>query len=305
MSLVTSQRMLQRAQKEGFAVPHFNISNFEVARAVLDACTELRSPVIIATSESVISYVGMKTLHALVSSMALQTKIPVALHLDHSPRYALARDCLKEGWTSLMRDASHLPFQQNVAETQRVVLLAHRKGVPVEAELGRLPGKEDLVQSKKSLYTDPDEAARFVQLTRCDSLAVSIGTSHGAYKFTGTPQLDFARLREIHDCVTVPLVLHGASSVPQYLLKKAQKYGADLTGARGVPDVQLKRSIREGICKINTDTDLRIAFDAGVREFLKQEPRDYNPRDMLAAAMGEMQSLARQKIKLFGSENTV
>src|SRR3989344_990006 len=301
--LVTTKRMLQKAKKEGYAVPHFNVSNLETVKSVIEGCSKMNSPVIVATSESAIKYAGIKSLKSLVESLAYKSKIQIALHLDHSPSYELAKDCLKEGWTSIMRDASNLPFDKNVKETKRVVDLAHKKNIAVEAEIGRLSGKEGWVESQESIFTNPEDARKFTLLTKCDSLAVSIGTSPGAYKFKGNARLDFNLLEEIEHKVSLPLVLHGASSVPSFLVHKANKYGADLRGAKGVPDSQIKKAIRIGICKINTDTDLRIAFDASIREFLNKEPRDFNPRDILKATIDEMQKVVESKVKLFGSED--
>ncbi|MBD3259769.1 ketose-bisphosphate aldolase [Candidatus Woesearchaeota archaeon] len=304
MTLVTTKKILKDAQRNDYAVGHFNTSNLEITKAIVEAASEMNSPVIVAASKGAIKYAGIKQIAEIVKTAAKKTKIPVALHLDHSPDIDLIADCIKYGWTSVMIDASHFSFVKNTRLTKLAVQLAHRRKIPVEAELGRLEGKEGWVKGKE-IFTDPEKAKVFARLTGCDSLAVSIGTSHGAYKFKGTPRLDIKRLKEINEQVRIPLVLHGASSVPQKLVVEANKYNAKLKGMIGVPNSQIRQAIRNGICKVNTDTDIRIAFDLGIRKSLKQHPENIDYRKYLASGMAEVKKLVKSKIRLFKSENAV
>ncbi|HLC70483.1 MAG TPA: class II fructose-bisphosphate aldolase, partial [Candidatus Nanoarchaeia archaeon] len=209
---------------------------------------------------------------------------------------------IKIGYSSVMIDASHEDFERNIALTKKVVQMAHRKGISVEAELGTIGGVEDAVKSRNILYTDPAKAQEFVQRTGCDFLAIAIGTSHGAFKFAGKAHLRMDILKEVRKRVKIPLVLHGASCVPLSAVKEAQKYGANLKGVQGVPDAQIKQAVKNGICKFNTDTDLRIAFDAGIRKNIVNTPHDFDPRHILAPAREYMQKVVEHRIKLFGSE---
>ncbi|MBW2987427.1 class II fructose-bisphosphate aldolase [Candidatus Woesearchaeota archaeon] len=302
MALVNTKSLLRKAQRNSYAVGHFNTANLEITKAIIEAAEELNSPVIIATSKGAISYAGISHLSNIVRTYAKQAKVPVALHLDHSPDLELITKCIKHGWTSVMIDASQYSYVKNLRLTKLAATLAHRKKIPVEAELGQLKGKEGWVKGKE-IFTDPEKARFFVKQTKCDSLAVSIGTSHGAYKFKGTPKLDIKRLKEIRDLVTIPLVLHGASSVPPALVKEANRYGAKIKGAKGVPNDQIRKAIRNGICKVNTDTDLRIAFDLGMRKHLKQNPENIDYRKILGSGMAEVKKVVKQKIKILGSQN--
>jgi fructose-bisphosphate aldolase class II len=302
MALVSTKTLLRNAQKNNYAIGHFNTANLEITKAIIESAAELNSPVIIATSKGAIKYAGITQLSNIVRTYARQAKIPVALHLDHSPDLNLIKDCIKHGWTSVMLDASHYAFKKNLNLTKKVVNFAHKRKVPVEAELGQLKGREGWVKGK-GIFTDPEQARLFVRYTKCDSLAVSIGTSHGAYKFKGTPKLDIKRLKEIDELTTVPLVLHGASSVPSALVKEANRYGAKIKGAKGVPNDQIKKAIKNGICKVNTDTDLRIAFDLGMRKYLKQNPGNIDYRRILGKGIEEVKKVVKQKIRLLGSQN--
>lgn len=302
MTLVNTSRMLFKAQEGKYAVGAFNVNNLEILQAIIKAAEKQKAPVILQTSEGAIKYAGHENLAMLVKYAARNTKVPVALHLDHGRDLEIVKKCIALGYTSIMYDGSHLPFEENIKTTRKVVEWAHKKGITVEAELGTIGGAEDLVSSRNIIYTEPDAAARFVKATKCDSLAIAIGTSHGAYKFSGAAKLDIGRLQVIRELVDVPLVLHGASSVPKWLLDKAKVYGACLDDAEGVPEEQLVRAIRHGICKINTDTDLRLAFDAGIREFLVKECGDFDPRHILGAATKLMQQVVEQRIELFGGK---
>jgi len=267
--LVNLNDILPKARKKGYAVGAFNTSNLEITQAILQAAEDLKSPVIVATSEKAIRYAGIENISAMIIGMAKRTQIPVVLHLDHGNSYELCRECVKHGYTSVMIDASHLPFKENVKLTRKVVRYARKRRASVEAEIGRLAGIEDDLKVKGSdaIYTDPDEAKRFALDTGCDALAVAIGTSHGAYKFKGTPKLRIDILQEIAHLVKTPLVLHGASGVKAGWINRVNKYGGALAHTRGVPDHLIKQAVKNGVSKINIDTDLRITFTAGVREF--------------------------------------
>ncbi len=299
--LVTTRKLLKDAQAGGYAVGGFNTNNLEITKAIVEAAVEMSSPVIVQTSSGAIKYAGIEELAGLVKAMARKADVPIALHLDHCTDLKLVGEALGNGYTSIMFDGSGHSFPENVKLTKKAVAMAHRKRVPVEGELGQLKGVEDEIKGR-DLLTRPEEAERFVKLTGIDSLAIAIGTSHGAYKFKGTPKLDFERLEHIRNLVDVPLVLHGASGIPEALVKEATKYGAVITGAKGVPDAQIRKAISLGICKINIDSDLRLAFDVAVRRFLKEHPGDIDPRGVLGAAMEKMKEIVISKIKLFGSK---
>ena len=290
--------MLGLAQKHGYAVGHFNTNNLEETQAIINAAVALSSPVIVATSHKALAFAG-DSLPTIIKHLA-QAKIPVALHLDHSPTVKLAIECIDNGYTSVMIDTSQLKYRQNVAATKRVVDYAHRRKVSVEAEIGVLKGVEDDVVSTKEFLTIPAQARRFVNDTRCDSLAIAIGTSHGAFKFKGTPRLDLADLKEIREEVQVPLVLHGASSVYPALVHDINRFGGNIKHAEGVPEAMLKKAIGLGICKINTDTDLRLAFILGCRRYLIEHPEGFDLRNALTEARAEMQHMVARKIRLFG-----
>ncbi|MEM0058070.1 MAG: class II fructose-1,6-bisphosphate aldolase [Candidatus Bathyarchaeia archaeon] len=300
--LVSNRELLLAARRGGYAVGAFNIQNLEGLLAVVEAAVEEHSPVIVAVTPGAIRYAGLRYLAGLVRMAAEGSPVPMSLHLDHGEDVETVQKCLDAGFTSVMIDGSHLPFEENVALTRRVVELAHARGVSVEGELGRLAGVEEkTVEERKAVLTDPMEAEEFVKRTGVDALAVSIGTSHGAYKFKGEPQLDFERLRLIRERVNVPLVLHGASSVPQWIIEKAIKYGAELTGAKGIPEDHIRRAIMLGITKINIDTDLRLAFTATVREVLANSPKEFDPRKILGPAKEAMKEVVKAKMRLFGS----
>jgi len=300
--LVAGGELLLRARREGYAVGAFNIQNLEGLWAVTGAAVEERSPVIVAVSPGAIKYGGLRLLATAVRTVAEDLPVPLALHLDHGEDLETVSKCLEAGFTSVMIDGSHLPFQENVALTRKAVELAHPRGVSVEGELGRLAGMEEKsVEEREALLTDPAQAEEFVRLTGVDSLAVSIGTSHGAYKFRGEPRLDFERLKLIRERVEVPLVLHGASSVPPWAVEKASRYGAQLQGAKGIPEEHLRRAISLGIAKVNIDTDLRLAFTATVREVLATSPGEFDPRKILGPAREAMKEVVREKMRLFGS----
>jgi len=300
--LVTNKDLLSPARKRAYAVGAFNINNLESLLAVADAAVEEKSPVIVAVTPSAIKYAGLAYLAKIVKIAAESAPLPMSLHLDHGENLETVSKCVEAGFTSVMIDGSFLSLEENVALTKRVVDFAHPKGVSVEAELGRLAGvEESTVEEKEAVLTDPDAAKEFVERTGVDALAVAIGTSHGAYKFKGEAKLDFERLRLIKERVDVPLVLHGASSVPEWIIEKAQKYGAELTGAKGIPEEHIKKAISLGITKINIDTDLRLTFTATIREFLANNPKEFDPRKILGHAKEAMKEVVKGKMRLFGS----
>ena len=299
--LANTKKILQKAAKKKYAVGHFNINNMEILQGVVQAANNLKAPIIVATSEGSIKYAGINFLYDLARTTSKLSKVPVALHLDHGRDMKIIKQAIKLGYSSVMYDGSHLPFKKNIALTKKVVKMAHKKGISVEAELGTIGGAEDNVKARKIIYTDPEKAKEFVEKTGCDFLAVAIGTSHGAYKFAGKAKLNIPLLKEINKVTKIPLVLHGGSEVPQDIVKMAEKYGAKLKGVKGVPDSQIKAAVRNGINKINTDTDLRIAFDAAIRKVIKTKPKEFDPRHMLGPARNLITKVAEHRIKVFGS----
>jgi fructose-bisphosphate aldolase class II len=300
--LVTNRDLLVPARTKVYAVGAFNINNLESLLAVAEAAVEEKSPVIVAVTPSAIKYAGLPYLAKIVKTAAESAPVPMSLHLDHGEEFETVSKCVAAGFTSIMIDGSFLKFEENVALTKRVVDLAHQKGVSVEAELGRLAGVEEkTVEEKEAVLTDPETAKEFVERTRVDALAVAIGTSHGAYKFKAEPKLDFERLKFISQKVDLPLVLHGASSVPAWIIEKASKYGAELAGAKGIPEEHIQKAISLGISKINIDTDLRLAFTAAVREVLTNSPKEFDPRKILGPAKEAMKEVIKGKMRLFGS----
>jgi fructose-bisphosphate aldolase class II len=303
MGLHNNNDLMVPARAGRYAVGAFNTSNLEISRAIFEAAGELKSPVIVATSQSAITYAGYDNLRSMVENLSDDTGVPASLHLDHGTDLDVIEECLSHGWTSIMIDGSHLPYEENIAATKQVVAMCHPKGVSVEAELGRLMGVEDEinVSADQAVYTDPDQAIEFVERTGCDSLAIAIGTSHGAYKFKAQPKLAIDRLEKIAAGVTIPLVLHGASAVPPDVLELATRYGAKLPGAKGVPPESIRQAIAGGISKVNIDTDLRLAFTGRVRQLLAENPEVFDPRKILGAAIDGMKDVIRSKIELFGS----
>jgi len=300
--LVTNKEILSSAMAKGYAVGAFNISNLESLLAVVEVSVEERSPVIVAVTPSSIKYAGLEYLVGMVKTAAESAQVPMSLHLDHGQDVETVLKCIDAGFTSVMIDGSRLNFEENVSLTKRVVNLAHSKGVSVEGELGRLMGiEESTVEEKEAILTDPNAAKEFVEQTGVDALAVAIGTSHGAYKFKVEPKLDSERLKSIRQKINVPLVLHGASSVPSWIIKRATKYGAELSGAKGIPDEHIVKAISLGIAKINIDTDLRLAFTGTIREVLATSPKKFDPRKILGPAKEAMKEIVRGKMRLFGS----
>lgn len=301
MPLVPMKELLVDADKNGYAVGAFNINNLEFFQAVMSAAEEENAPVIIAVSEGAMSYAGVDFLEAIVKVGIRKYSIPFALHLDHGKKFERVLEALRSGFSSIMIDASDKPFQENVAITKKIIEICRPLGITVEAELGRLLGKEEDVESLEAIYTDPEDAVRFVQETNCDALAIACGTSHGAYKFKGEPKLDIERIRKIKQLAGVPLVLHGASGVSASMVAEANSLGFALKGAKGVPDSEIKDAIKAGIRKINIDTDLRISFLIGFQRVFLQNPSEIDPRTHLKEARLRVKEKVREKIRLFGS----
>ena len=300
--LVTNKEVLVAASNRGYAVGAFNINNMEILQAIVETASKEKSPVIISSSPSAIKYAGFDYIKAMVEAAEkLNPSIPMTLHLDHGKDIETTLMCINGGFTSVMIDGSHLDFEENVAMTKIVVSRARSKGVSVEGELGKLISQDEILSNTEDQYTNPDKAKEFVKRTGVDALAVAIGTSHGAYKFKGEVRLDFKRLKEIRKKIDIPLVLHGASGVPSWIVEMATKYGAELSGAKGIPDEHIKRAISLGIAKINIDTDLRLAFTGSVREFLITSPKVFDPRKILGPAKKNMKKVVQEKMRLFGS----
>lgn len=308
--LVNLNKILIPARKNGYAIPALNFNDLEFLQAIVAGVNKLKSPVIIQTSEGAIEYMGLDYIGAMVNAAAKQTKIPLVLHMDHGKNFELIKKVIASGfYTSVMFDGSSLPYKENIKITKKVVALAHKRKMSVEAELGVLKGIEDNVSAEENQFTNPLQAADFVKQTGCDALAVAIGTSHGAYKFEGIGKLDLDRLKEIAKLVKIPLVLHGASGVPQYLLDEMHKNCENLgdcqrvEGAHGVPIEEIKKAIKLGVAKINIDTDLRLAFTSGVRTALYTDKKVFDPRKYLGAGRDSVQKIVEEKIKLFTLDN--
>ena len=298
MPLISPKAMFARAYAEGYAVGAFNVNNMEIIQGIMEAGAAENSPLILQVSAGARKYAGQNYIIKLIEAALMDTDLPVVLHLDHGADFAICKSCIDGGFTSVMIDGSHLPYEENIALTKQVVEYAHPRGVWVEAELGRLEGVEDDVVSEKTVYTDPAQAVDFVQRTGCDSLAIAIGTSHGAYKFKGDAKLDFDRLETITKLLPgYPLVLHGSSSVPQEFVEMANKYGGEVGGARGVPEELLRKAATFGVCKINIDTDIRLAMTASIRKHFAENPADFDPRAYLKPAREAVKLMVQHKIK--------
>ena len=310
MSLVTTKDMFEKSMKEGFAIGAFNVNNMEIIQAIVDAASEAKSPVILQASASAIKYAGIDYLMKMVEAATIvHPELPIAIHLDHGPDFETCKMCIDAGFTSVMIDGSKYDFEENIRITKEVVDYAHSKGVVVEAELGKLAGIEDEVnvEAKDAMYTDPEQAEEFVKKTGCDSLAIAIGTSHGAYKFKGEAKLRFDILKEIKERIpNTPIVLHGASSVIPKLVEMCNQYGGDIPGAKGVPDEILMEAGKLGVSKINVDTDLRLAMTAGIRKVFAEEPSAFDPRKYLVPARDLIKETVKHKMEnVFGSSEKI
>ena len=300
MPFVTTKEMFKKAYEGHYAVGAFNVNNMEIVQGIVDAAKEEESPLILQVSAGARKYAKHSYLLHLVEAAMEDTGLPIALHLDHGADFDICKACVDGGFTSVMIDGSKYPFEENIELTKRVVDYAHNKGVVVEAELGKLAGVEDAVKvnTKDATYTDPDQAVEFVERTGVDSLAIAIGTSHGAYKFKGKPELDFARLEKITNMLPgFPLVLHGASTVIPEFVAECNKYGGKLAGAQGCPEDMLKKAGTYGVCKINIDTDLRLAMTASIRKYLYEHPEDFDPRSSLGKGREAIKMMVAHKMR--------
>ena len=308
--LVTTKEMFEKSMKEGFAIGAFNVNNMEIVQAIMDAAAEEHAPVIMQASSSAIKYARINYLMKMVKAAEEEyPEIPFAIHLDHGPDFETCKMCIDAGFTSVMFDGSKYDFEENVRLTKEVVEYAHDKGVTVEGELGKLAGIEDDVNVSDSdaKYTDPSQAEEFVRRTSCDSLAIAIGTSHGAYKFKGEAKLRFDILAKIKERIpNTPIVLHGASTVIPELVNMCNEYGGNIPGAKGVPDEMLHQASLEGVSKINVDTDLRLAMTAAIRKVFVEEPSAFDPRKYLTPARDLIKETVQHKIRdVFGSSNKI
>ena len=309
MALVTTTEMFKKALVNDYAIGAFNVNNMEIIQGIVDAAKEEKSPLILQVSAGARKYARPAYLVKLVEAAIIDTGLDIALHLDHGEDFEICKKCVDDGFTSVMIDGSKHPLEENIRLTKEVVDYAHAHGVVVEAELGKLAGVEDNVNvdARSATFTDPQEAKYFVKQTGVDSLAIAIGTSHGAYKFKGEPYLDFERLKEIHSLIPdTPLVLHGASSVLKEFVDKCNEYGGNIPGAQGVPEDMIKEATKYGICKVNIDTDLRLAMTAEVRKYIKENPADFDPRKYLGPGRDAIQRMVQHKIKnVLNASNTL
>lgn len=307
MPLVTTKEMFEKAYEGGYAIGAFNVNNMEIVQGITRAAKKLNAPVILQCSAGARKYASHGYLVAMVKAAAEETGLPIALHLDHGPNFETCKDCIDGGFTSVMIDGSSLPFEENIAVTKKVVEYAHARGVVVEGELGTLAGVEDDVQvdAENAMFTSPDEAYEFVKATGVDSLAIAIGTSHGAYKFKPgqNPQLRFDILEEIQKKLPgFPIVLHGASSVNQDHIKMINEYGGEMPDAIGIPEDMLHKAASMAVCKINVDSDIRIAMTAALRKYLTENPTHFDPRQYLTPARDLIEEVVAHKIDaVFGA----
>ncbi|MBQ9861951.1 MAG: class II fructose-1,6-bisphosphate aldolase [Clostridia bacterium] len=302
MPLVNTKEMFKNAYDGGYAIGAFNVNNMEIMQGIVEACKELNSPVILQVSGSARKYAHHPYLYHMVQAAVEETGLPIALHLDHGSSFELCKDCIDGGFTSVMIDGSHLPYEENVEVTRKVVEYAHARGVTVEGELGQLAGVEDevSVEADKANYTDPDQVLDFVTRTGVDSLAIAIGTSHGAFKFKPgqKPQLRFDILREVMNRLPgFPIVLHGASSVMPEYVSLVNQYGGEMADAIGIPEDMLREAASLAVCKINVDSDLRLAMTAGVRRHLAENPKHFDPRQYLGDGRACITEVVKHKIQ--------
>lgn len=308
MALVTTKNMFEKSMREHFAIGAFNVNNMEIIQGIVDAAAEENSPVILQASSGAIKYARVGYLRKMIeAALEEHPNVDIALHLDHGPDFETCKMCVDNGFTSVMFDGSKYDFEENIRLTKQVVDYAHAHGVVVEAELGKLAGVEDDVNVSEAdaMYTDPEQAKEFVERTGCDSLAIAIGTSHGAYKFKGEAKLRFDILAKIKELIpNTPIVLHGASTVIPELVDMCNEYGGNIPGAKGVPDEMLKEASLSGVSKINVDTDLRLAMTAEIRKVFAESPEAFDPRKYLSPAREQIKATVKHKISdVFGSSN--
>ncbi len=298
MPLVSPKEMFAKAYAGGYAIGAFNVNNMEIVQGIMAAGAQEKAPLILQVSAGARKYAGQNYIISLIKTALEDADLPVVVHLDHGQNFDICKQCIDGGFTSVMYDGSHHSFEDNVKETKEVVAYAHAKGVWVEAELGRLAGVEEDVSSAEHVYTDPAEAEDFVKRTGCDSLAIAIGTSHGAFKFTGEPKLQFDILEKVGERLPgFPIVLHGASSVPQEFVDMCNAYGGQVPGARGVPEEMLRKAASMAVCKINVDTDIRLAMTAVIRQVFAEKPGEFDPRGYLAPAREAVKNMVAHKIR--------
>ena len=300
MALITSEEMFRKALKADYAIGAFNVNNMEIIQGIVEAAGEENAPLILQVSAGARKYAKAPYLRHLVEAAIEDTGVDVCLHLDHGEDFEICKQCVDDGFTSVMIDGSKHPFEENIALTKEVVEYAHAHGVVVEAELGKLAGVEDniKVDARSATFTDPDEAAEFVERTGVDSLAIAIGTSHGAYKFKGDPYLDFERLKEIHKLIPdTPLVLHGASTVLKEFVDRCNEFGGKIPGAQGVPEEMIREAVKHGVCKVNIDTDLRLAMTAEIRRVFIEQPDVFDPRKYLGPGREAIKRMVQHKIR--------
>ena len=300
MALITTKEMFAKAINSDYAIGAFNVNNMEIIQGIVEAAQIEQAPLILQVSAGARKYAKPVYLIKLVGAAIAATGVDVALHLDHGEDFDICKKCVDDGFTSVMIDGSKHPFEENIRLTKEVVDYAHDHGVVVEAELGKLAGVEDniKVDARSATFTDPDEAAEFVERTGVDSLAIAIGTSHGAYKFKGEPYLDFERLKKIHELIPdTPLVLHGASSVLKEFVDRCNQYGGEIPGAQGVPEEMIREAVKYGICKVNIDTDLRLAMTAEIRRVLAENPGEFDPRKYLGPGRDAITRMVQHKIR--------
>ena len=321
MPIVTSTEMFKKAYDGGYAIGAFNVNNMEIIQGITEAARECNAPVILQVSKGARAYANRTYLVKLVEAAEIETGLPICLHLDHGDTFETCKSCIDDGFTSVMIDASSKPFEENIAITRQVVEYAHDHGVVVEAELGTLAGVEDEVKvsAADSSYTRPEDVQEFVEKTSCDSLAIAIGTSHGAYKFTPEqctrnekgilvpPPLRFDILEEVSRCLPgFPIVLHGSSSVPQEFVKMINEHGGKMPDAVGIPEEQLRKAASMAVCKINIDSDLRLAMTGTIRQYMAEHPADFDPRQYLKPARANIKKLVMHKITdVLGCDNKI
>lgn len=302
MPLVNTKNMLQKALKNNYAVPAFNVCNLETAKAVIETAEELNKDAIISVSEGAISYAGLENIINIIKTLTKNTKQEFALHLDHGKSVEICKKVIDAGFTSVMFDGSNLSYEENVKLTQEIVKYAHQKNVSVEAELGKILGVEDIINSKIEHYTSPSEALDFVNKTECDSLAISIGTAHGINKGSVKPKISFNVINAVNKILPLtPLVAHGSSTVPQSLVTQINHLGGEINKSQGIPEDTIKKMSKSAICKINVDTDLRLAFTLGLRKSLVEQPDNFDPRKYLTSGINEVKKQVKNTFALMNN----
>jgi fructose-bisphosphate aldolase class II len=299
--ITTGKEILDKARKEKYGVGAYNFVDMEILQSIIQAANEEKAPLIIQISEGGLKYMTDDFVRCFISVIETETKVPTAIHLDHGTSFVTVKKCIDLGFTSVMIDASHETFEKNIEITKQVAAYAHGKKVSVEAEIGTIGGTEENISAKHIIYSDPSQAEEFVKRTGIDYLAVAIGTSHGAYKFEGKTELNYSVLDDIAKRLSIPLVLHGASSIPKEIVDKINRYGGEIKNAHGVTDDSIKKAISKGICKINTDSDLRLIWTATVREVLATKPDEFDVRNIVGPARDNLIKYLVQRMRTLGT----